>query len=106
VGPHRFAVRQLRRSQCSGPDAERVNAPAAARQQVHFGTGGPPDPEHLYTEALLAEAFADLDIEVLHSYDAVIAEGSGHAGRSAVIDLIARKRSTPPSAATSVVGSQ
>jgi 2-polyprenyl-3-methyl-5-hydroxy-6-metoxy-1,4-benzoquinol methylase len=61
-------------------------------EQVHLGTGGPSDPDHMYTEALLAEAFADLEIEVLHSYDAVITEGAGHAGTSALIDLVARKR--------------
>jgi SAM-dependent methyltransferase len=61
-------------------------------EQLQYGTGGPPDPERLYTEALLAESFADLDIEVLHGYDAVIEEGAGHAGPSALIDLVARKR--------------
>jgi SAM-dependent methyltransferase len=61
-------------------------------EQVDLGTGGPSDPAHMYTEALLADAFADLDIEVLHGYDAVISEGAGHDGTSALIDLVARKR--------------
>lgn len=60
-------------------------------EQLQYRTGGPPDPERLYTEALLAEAFADLEIEVLQGYDAVIEEGAGHRGPSALIDLIARK---------------
>lgn len=60
-------------------------------EQIEFGTGGPADPTHLYTEALLADAFADVGIEVLHSYDTTITEGAGHAGMSALIDLVATK---------------
>lgn len=61
-------------------------------EQVALGTGGPPDPAHLYTEQLLADAFASLEIERLEAYDAELSEGAGHAGRSALIDLIAVKR--------------
>jgi cyclopropane fatty-acyl-phospholipid synthase-like methyltransferase len=61
-------------------------------EQVALGTGGPPDPAHMYTEALLRDAFAGMDIERLESYDAVIEEGTGHSGRSALIDLIATTR--------------
>lgn len=60
-------------------------------EQVDYGTGGPPLRENMYTEDLLAEAFGDLDIEVLDSYDAEIAEGTGHVGMSALIDLVAVK---------------
>jgi SAM-dependent methyltransferase len=61
-------------------------------EQVALGTGGPPDPTHMYTEDLLHEAFGAMDIERLESYDADIQEGTGHAGTSALIDLVARKR--------------
>ncbi len=61
-------------------------------EQVALGTGGPPDPTHMYTEALLREAFAAMEIERLESYDADIREGIGHAGQSALIDLVAVKR--------------
>lgn len=61
-------------------------------EQVALGTGGPPDPTHMYTEQLLREAFGEMDIERLASYDADIQEGIGHAGTSALIDLVARKR--------------
>ncbi len=61
-------------------------------EQVALGTGGPPDPTHMYTEELLREAFGEMDIERLASYDADIQEGIGHAGTSALIDLVARKR--------------
>lgn len=61
-------------------------------EQVALGTGGPPDPTHMYTEELLREAFGAMDIERLESYDAEIHEGVGHAGMSALIDLVAVKR--------------
>ncbi|MEM9562927.1 MAG: class I SAM-dependent methyltransferase [Actinomycetota bacterium] len=60
-------------------------------EQLSYGTGGPPLVECLYTEELLTAAFADLEIERLAGYDADIEEGTGHVGRSALIDLIARK---------------
>ena len=47
--------------------------------------------ENLYTEALLREIFADWEIVLLREHEAVIEEGSAHAGRSALIDLVARK---------------
>lgn len=61
-------------------------------EQVALGTGGPPDPAHMYTEEMLRDAFGAMDIERLESYDTVIEEGDGHSGRSALIDLVATKR--------------
>lgn len=61
-------------------------------EQVALGTGGPPDPTHMYTEELLRASFGSMDIERLESYDAVIEEGVGHNGTSALIDLVAVKR--------------
>jgi SAM-dependent methyltransferase len=61
-------------------------------RQLEYRTGGPPHRENLYTEALLREAFSALEILELREYDAEVAEGSGHRGRSALIDLVARKR--------------
>ena len=58
-------------------------------EQVALGTGGPPDPTHMYTEDLLRNSFGAMDIERLASYDAVIEEGTGHRGTSALIDLVA-----------------
>jgi cyclopropane fatty-acyl-phospholipid synthase-like methyltransferase len=60
-------------------------------KQLEYKTGGPSAVENLYTEDFLRQAFADLRIETLHAYEAEIDEGSGHRGRSALIDLIARK---------------
>lgn len=60
-------------------------------KQLEYKTGGPAAVENLYTEDLLRQAFADFRIETLHAYEADVDEGSGHRGRSALIDLIARK---------------
>jgi len=47
--------------------------------------------ENLYTERLLRKAFADWEIMLLREHDDILEEGSAHAGRSALIDLVARK---------------
>ena len=60
-------------------------------EQLEYRTGGPSELAHLYTEPMLREAFADLQIEHLASYDAELDEGAGHRGMSALIDLVARK---------------
>jgi SAM-dependent methyltransferase len=61
-------------------------------KQLDYRTGGPPVLSHLYTEPVLREAFADLDIIELRDYEADLAEGSGHRGHSALIGLVARRR--------------
>jgi cyclopropane fatty-acyl-phospholipid synthase-like methyltransferase len=61
-------------------------------EQLAYGTGGPPDAENMYTEALLREAFAGMEILSLRAYDAAIAEGTAHKGMSALIDMVAAKR--------------
>lgn len=61
-------------------------------EQLAYGTGGPPTVENLYTADLLREAFGSMEILHLHEHDSAIAEGHGHRGMSALIDLVARKR--------------
>jgi SAM-dependent methyltransferase len=57
-------------------------------EQLAYGTGGPKAAENLYTEAMLRGAFAGFGrVEIAH-YDAVLEEGTGHHGMSALIDLI------------------
>lgn len=60
-------------------------------KQLDYRTGGPGVAAHLYTEALLREAFAALDILELREYEDELEEGTGHCGRSALIGLVARK---------------
>lgn len=59
--------------------------------QLTHRTGGPPQVEHLYTAALLRQAFAALEIIELREYEAEVAEGTGHRGHSALIGLVARR---------------
>ena len=60
-------------------------------EQVDYGTGGPPRREHMYTAAWLRATFAGWDIEHLALHDDELSEGTGHHGRSALIDLVARR---------------
>lgn len=60
-------------------------------RQLEFGTGGPPVASHLYSTDLLREAFADLVIDELTSFEADVQEGPGHSGRSDLVGLVARR---------------
>jgi SAM-dependent methyltransferase len=61
-----------------------------APRQVDYGTGGPPCRENMYTLPMLEEAFAGFDILEARDYDAEISEGTGHNGRSGLVDFVAR----------------
>ncbi len=63
-------------------------------EQIEYATGGPKQRENMYTEALLRASFSDLEILHLASHDDLVDEGPGHSGMSALIDLVARRRST------------
>lgn len=60
-------------------------------KQLEYRTGGPGAVENLYTRELLEEAFGDWEIIQLKEHEARIEEGRGHAGQSALIDLVVRK---------------
>ncbi|MDK3018361.1 SAM-dependent methyltransferase [Pseudodonghicola flavimaris] len=60
-------------------------------KQVEYGTGGPRDPSHMYTEEMLTQAFPGWELLRCAAYEREIDEGPGHSGRSALIDFIARK---------------
>lgn len=61
-------------------------------KQLDYRTGGPGVLENLYTETLLRTAFEALEIVELRDYEAELAEGRRHAGRSALIGMVARRR--------------
>jgi len=61
-------------------------------RQIDYGTGGPSNVAHLYTPDMLVTYFGDMDIHLNQAYEAVLDEGDGHQGQSAVIDFIAYKR--------------
>ena len=60
-------------------------------EQLAYGTGGPKIPDQLYTEPQLRAELGAFTLEEVRAYDADIAEGAAHSGRSAVIDVIARR---------------
>ena len=61
-------------------------------RQLDYRTGGPPNADHLYTPQLLRAAFAAHEIVELREHDAALSEGTQHAGMSALIDCVVRKR--------------
>lgn len=60
-------------------------------RQLEYKTGGPSQVENLYTEDLLRESFADMEVPHLAEHESFISEGTGHHGMSALIDLVAQK---------------
>jgi SAM-dependent methyltransferase len=60
-------------------------------KQLEYKTGGPSIVEQLYTRELLEKAFGDLSSLEIREYDAEVNEGAGHAGMSALIDLVGTK---------------
>ena len=60
-------------------------------QQLEYRTGGPSAKENLYTAALLEKEFSGWEMLELREHEDLLAEGTGHKGRSALIDLVARK---------------
>ncbi len=60
-------------------------------KQLDYRTGGPSVVEQLYTEELLYGAFSEWELLRVAAYECDLDEGESHRGRSAVIDLIARR---------------
>jgi SAM-dependent methyltransferase len=60
-------------------------------RQLEYKTGGPGQLSHLYTADLMRVAFKDLQIVELIEYEAELNEGERHAGRSALLGLVATK---------------
>ena len=59
--------------------------------QLRFDSGGPRNPAMLWQAEGLREELAGLDFPILREVEREITEGSGHAGRAAVVQLLARK---------------
>ena len=60
-------------------------------KQLEYKTGGPPLIDHLYTEAMLRDAFSSAEILELETYEAVLREGTQHSGQSALIGAVIRQ---------------
>lgn len=60
-------------------------------QQLRFHSGGPRDPAMLWRPEELRKELAGLDFPILREVEREISEGSGHGGRAAVVQMLARK---------------
>lgn len=60
-------------------------------EQLNFGTGGPKTVDMLPTLAQLREELLGLEFEHAAELEREVQEGQGHAGRSAVVQVLARK---------------
>jgi SAM-dependent methyltransferase len=60
-------------------------------EQLDYRTGGPPEPERMYTRALLEQSFGDMAEVQIREHDDLLNEGTAHVGMSALIDLVGRK---------------
>ncbi len=60
-------------------------------EQLRYGTGGPPTVDLLPTLAELQRDFADLALLVASAPERDVQEGKGHAGMSAVVQVLARR---------------
>lgn len=60
-------------------------------KQLEYRTGGPSSAENLYTAEMLGVEFAGMEMLHLAEHDDDICEGEGHCGKSALVDLVARK---------------
>ena len=59
--------------------------------QLAFGTGGPKLPELLMTLADLREELSGLKFLIARELERDVIEGSGHSGRGAVVQILARR---------------
>jgi SAM-dependent methyltransferase len=60
-------------------------------KQLIYGTGGPREPDNLYTRAMLESAFGDFREVKIVEEEREIHEGTSHGGMSAVINFTGRK---------------
>ena len=60
-------------------------------EQLKYGTGGPKNPDNLYTAIMLRAAFAGFKMLHFSEHDSEIHEGDRHRGMSALIDMVAQK---------------
>lgn len=68
---------------------------AYSPRQVSLGTGGPKDPSWCMSAAALREELAGLELLVADELEREVQEGKYHQGRSAVVQVVARKPALP-----------
>jgi hypothetical protein len=60
--------------------------------QIPYATGGPKSPELMYTSGLLNDLYSEFEIIKCEEKLRDVQEGTGHFGKSAVVQFIARKK--------------
>lgn len=60
-------------------------------EQLKFGTGGPPKKELMYRVEDIEVGLSGFDMLILNEDIRSIKEGIGHVGRSAVLQVLAKK---------------
>jgi cyclopropane fatty-acyl-phospholipid synthase-like methyltransferase len=61
-------------------------------KQLEYKTGGPSLIEHLYTEEMIRELSQDFEILQIQCYEKELSEGARHTGMSALLGMVARKK--------------
>jgi len=61
-------------------------------KQLEYKTGGPSLIEHLYTEEMIRELSQDFEILQLQCYEKELSEGARHTGMSALLGMVAKKK--------------
>ena len=61
-------------------------------KQLEYKTGGPSLIEHLYTEEMIRELSQDFEVLELQCYEKELSEGARHTGMSALLGMVAKKR--------------
>jgi len=59
--------------------------------QVRHGTGGPRNPDKLYPPDLLRDELGAFDLDRFDVRERILDEGVGHRGRSALVEVVARR---------------
>lgn len=64
---------------------------AFSQDQLNYNSGGPSNPEMLYSVNILMEDFTDLDIQNLYQTEYEMNEGEYHRGTGSVVRMVAQK---------------
>ena len=72
-------------------ETARIEPEAYSKEQLAYGTGGPPNAKLLYTLEDLREDFSDLEIVEIEKVEAEIHEGRYHTGLASAVRLVARR---------------
>ncbi len=79
-------------TQALKPDGGLMILESYTPAQLEFGTGGPPTADLMMTRESARACFPDLSFDRCAELERDVIEGTGHTGRAAVLQVIARKQ--------------